>query len=217
MKRFVRLSLLLLVTFIGAVECFAQSSGRPGRDGEVRKGVAGDGLDNWKEFISEEGRFSVLLPGTPKEVVHEIDSPFGKSRGHYFNLTTFADFGFSYTQFPLAVENPELAKRLLDRARDGLLATLEGKLSEEKEISLDGHPGRFIKAELASGDTYRHKVFIVGSRSYQIVFISRDKGAPPAVLSYHDSAAKKFLDSFKLLQLARVTPESRSYRERFGV
>jgi hypothetical protein len=66
--------------------------------------------------------------------------------------------------------------------------------------------GRFIKAELTGGYTYRHKVFIVGSRSYQLVFISKDKGVPPAVLEHHESAAKRFLDSLKLrLLVAQVT------------
>lgn len=178
--------------------CFARSNGPFGQEIRRGTGTAEYDLNNWEEFISEEGRFSVLLPGVPKEVVREIDSPYGKSQGHYFNLQTFADFGFAYTQFPVTVEATDAAKKLLDRARDGLVAGLKGKLLEDKEISLDGHPGRFIRAELASGETYRHKVFVVGSRSYQAVFISMDKDATSAARNHHEAAAKKFLDSLKL-------------------
>lgn len=210
MRHFRQLSLLLLLTVSDTGYCFAQSNSP---SGQVRGGSAGtteDDLKDWKEFVSEEGRFSVLIPGVPKEVVREIDSPFGKSQGHYFNLSASADFGFSYTQFPVTVEVPEFANRLLDRARDGIIEGLKGKLLEEKDINLDGHPGRFIKAELTGGYTYRHKVFIVGSRSYQLVFISRDKGVPPAVLEHHESAAKRFLDSLKLRLLVAQVPSRRS-------
>jgi hypothetical protein len=198
MKHVRRLSLLLLVTVSVMGYGLAQSKPPSGDSGGGGAGTAEDNLNDWKEFISEEGHFSVLLPGVPKQLAREIDSPFGKSQGHYFNLFTFADFGFSYTQFPINVEIPGAAEKLFDRVRGSVLAALGGRLLEEKEISLDGHPGRFIKAELAGGDIYRHKVFIVGSRSYQVVFVSRDKGVPPAALNYHESAAKKFLDSLKL-------------------
>jgi hypothetical protein len=199
MKHFRQLSLLLLITVSGT-GCFDQSnspSTQVGGGGTDAAEYELDDLNNWKEFISEEGRFSILLPGTPEEVVRETDFPSGKTQGHYFNLRTYADFGFSYAQFPGTMETPELAKRFLDGSRARSIAG-KGKLLEDQEISVDGHPGFFIKAEVTGGYIYRHKMFIVGSRSYQIVFVSKDKGVSPAVLNYHESAAKKFFDSLKL-------------------
>lgn len=193
-----RLSLLLIILLSSIGYCFAQSKPPSGVGGGTGSGKSVYGLENWKEFTSVEGGFSVLLPGVPKEVVREIDSPFGKAQGHYFNLFMFADFGFSYTNLPLNIENPEAAKKLLDYTRDGMLARFKGKLLEEKDIKLDGHPGRFFKIELASGDLARHKVFIVGNRAYQVIFISKFRDVPPAVLNFHESAATNFLSSFKL-------------------
>ena len=193
-----RFSLLLFILVSGVEYCSAQSKPVPGVGGGTGSGGAEHSLNGWKEFTSEEGRFSVSLPGVPKEIVREIESPFGKAQGHYFNLSTFADFGFSYTNLPVDIENPETAKKLLDHTRDSMLVRFKGKLLEEKDIILDGHPGRFFKIELASGDIARHKVFIVGSRTYQVVFISKGRGVPSTILGFHESAATKFLNSCKL-------------------
>jgi hypothetical protein len=196
MKHIARLSLSLLIYINGLGGCCFAQSKAPSNSGSRKTEADPKG---WKVFTSAEGGFSILLPGTPEEVVRELTYPFGKAQGHFFNLSTFATFGFSYTKLPIDVEASGMAKGFLDQARDGFVASSKGKPLDETEIELEGHPGRLLKMELPGGDIFRQKVIVVGSHVYQMVFISRDKGVPPAVLNYHESAAKRYFDSFKLL------------------
>lgn len=197
MKYSARLSSLLVIFSIGVHQCPAQSKA-PSTGGGAGSHKTEGGLNSWKVFTSAEGGFSVSLPGVPEEVVRELNYPFGKAQGHFFNLSTFASFGFSYTKLPIDVEASGLVKGFLDHARDGLVASTKGKQLEEREIVLEGHPGRLLKMELPTGDIFRQKVIVAGSHVYQMVFISKDKGIPPAVLNQHESAAERYFDSFKL-------------------
>ena len=141
----------------------------------------------------------MLPPCEPKESVRELIYPFGKAQGHFFDLRTeYADLGFSYANLPLSVEKLETLKIFFDNARDGLVTSSKGRLLEEKELSVEGHPGRILKLELPSGDTIRQKVLVVGSHVYQMMFISKDKGMPPSVLKYNEVAASRYFESFTL-------------------
>ena len=90
----------------------------------------------WKEFASQEGRFKVLMPGTPEQDQSETESDFGKGVLH-MNVAQAdkAMYGANYCDFPAEIKNASL-KQVYDSSRDGAVANMEGKLASEKDIKL---------------------------------------------------------------------------------
>jgi TonB family protein len=162
----------------------------------------------WKEFSSAEGRFSVLLPGTPTEKVEFHDSPVGKLEVHIFTLRTFAEYLVMYVEYPPNIEEEGNVRAFLDRIRDGSLEGVNGTLLEEKDISFEGHPGRFMRAQIVDDHVIRVRIFVVKNRLYQVGVIMRDKDAPQGILKFNEETATKFLDSFKLVSGVADTPHT---------
>ena len=150
---------------------------------------------NWKEFTSEEGRFSALFPGTPVRQVGKAE----QGEMYMYLLRTFAEYAVMYIEFPQPTIDTAHIKAMLDGGRDSGLASVEGRLLEEKDISLDGYTGRYHKVLAGTGHTLRSRTYVVGNRMYVVFIVMRDEGAPPAILKFHDETAAKFLDSFKLI------------------
>jgi hypothetical protein len=72
-------------------------------------------------------------------------------------------------------------------------------LLELKEISLDGHPGRYLKQRMPGGEIMQVKILLVGQRLYQIAITTpREEGASVEISKAYETTADKFLNSFKL-------------------
>jgi hypothetical protein len=148
----------------------------------------------WKEFVSKEGRFKVLMPGAPKQDKAETESDFGKGLLH-MNVAQagMAIYGANYVDFPAEVKKAPL-KQVYDSSRDGAVANMAGKLASEKDVKLGEYPGREIRIEVGEGKRlFRARVFLIEQRLYQVVVF----GAPEVAAS---KDADKFLDSFKLAE-----------------
>ena len=150
-----------------------------------------DDPPEWKEFISKDGRFTVLMPGTPKQDMAETESDFGKGVLH-LNVAQAGPtmYGANYCDFPAAVKKAPL-KQVFDSSRDGAVTNLEGKLVSEKDVKLGEYPGREIRIDVAGGKRlFRVRVFLVDQRLYQVVvFGTKDEAT--------SKESDKFLDSFK--------------------
>ncbi|MCA1592122.1 MAG: energy transducer TonB [Acidobacteria bacterium] len=196
MKELGRTSLLLAALVAGALPGFAQT-GKPSVEPPPPVAVEYSSKA-WKEFSSAEGRFTVLLPGTPTPQVQTQDTAIGKLDVHTFTLTTSMQYGVMFVDYPRTMEDSGAAKQFLDGARDGGVKGVNGTLLEEKETSLDGHPGRIIKVRVGDGYVMRVKFYVVKNRLYQLGVTMWDKDAPEAAARFHDETAARFLDSFKL-------------------
>ncbi len=160
----------------------------------------------WTEFKSADGRFSVTLPGTPKEEVSTQDTNIGKLTVHYFNLQTdLGHYLLTYVDVPKAPATPDDIKAALDSARDQALST-GAHLLIENDISVAGVVGRELLVE-QDGLILKARYFFVKERLYQIILAARPAtvfnngkaSANPA--NYTDLFAmvsKKFFDSFKV-------------------
>jgi hypothetical protein len=150
---------------------------------------------DWKEFASQEGRFKVLMPGTPKQGKAETESDFGKGVLHMNTVQAGRTmYGANYCDFPAKIKKVPI-KQVLDSSRDGAVANLEGKLVSEKDIKLDKRPGREVQIEVAGGKPlFRARVYLVEQRLYQVVVFGTKEAAT-------SKKADKFLDSFKLAEM----------------
>jgi hypothetical protein len=159
-----------------------------------RDQLTGDSI--WKEFTSEEGRFSILLPRTPRQTVETVDTPVGEIDEYAFtvihgNITYIA----SYSDYPRNVLTSD-PQAILDAFRNSAVASVEGKLLNERSISIDGYLGRELKIKIADdADTaiVRLRIYLVGNRLYYIYTLApEERASSPSV--------DKFLDSFKLVR-----------------
>jgi hypothetical protein len=156
--------------------------------------VCADDQPEWKEFASKEGRFKVLMPGTPDQDKAETDSDFGKGVLHMSVVRAGkTTYGANYCDFPAEIKKAPL-KQVYDSSRDGAVANLEGKLASEKDVKLGEYPGREIQIDVAEGKRlFRVRVYLVDQRLYQVVVF----GTREAAVS---KEADKFLDSFELAE-----------------
>jgi hypothetical protein len=143
----------------------------------------------WPEFNSEEGRFTVLMPGTPTEGIDD-ESPMVF---HRFMVTHEADsYMVSYGDLPRIVEGSDAEQLLIVQ---GLTAvqSLNGKLVGAKTITLHEFPGREINIEVPDvSHIVWVRLYIVKDRQYNLMFItSSDHTTLP-------SEAQRFFSSFKV-------------------
>ncbi|MGH9943373.1 MAG: hypothetical protein ACRD9R_13585 [Pyrinomonadaceae bacterium] len=74
----------------------------------------------WREFVSPEGRFSVLLPGVPTKKVEQTDVPGGRIGTHRFTLrisNQSPQYNLMYFDVPEDVDI-ENARVVFDNMRD---------------------------------------------------------------------------------------------------
>ncbi|HYN86330.1 MAG TPA: hypothetical protein VER32_13865 [Pyrinomonadaceae bacterium] len=143
----------------------------------------------WEKFTSEPGRFSILMPGKPKEDRKTADTPYGPSTTHIFiaqapgaiYLAGWVDYDPSF-KFGVQAE--------MEANRDNLVKAMKATVIETKPIKYRTSPGIEFTAE---NETIfiRSRVYIIGRRPYQTI----------AVVRKTDSASpdiEKFLSSFAI-------------------
>ena len=152
----------------------------------------------WKDYSFPAGRFSVSLPGTPKEESQTTSTALGPLENHIITLETDeVIYMASYLDIPVSIADPDAIKKALDGGRDRALANIKGekKLLSETEISIDGFAGRELRISLPNDILLRARFYLVKQRLYQIlVLVSATEADAKDVI--------RFLDSFKLMSQA---------------
>jgi hypothetical protein len=132
--------------------------------------LAADLTATWKEFSSTEGKFKIQFPGTPYQ-----SSLMGAGRnGSKMNTTAYQSSIFytvSYVDDPQMPTDPAALKTYLDNQRIGEFEWLaqqgvKSTILRDTDIIVGGYPGRFLVAELSTGDIYRRKLVIVKNRFF---------------------------------------------------
>lgn len=128
---------------------------------------------DWQKFSSDEGRFTVLLPGTPSEESQTDKTEDGiPYQEHYFSVTQpNAVYFVTYSDIAGEEVNQVDPDAVLKAATEGLLSD-GGKLVSNHEISLSGYPGREIQYRDSQGNLGNTRIFLVGGRLYQLVAIA---------------------------------------------
>jgi hypothetical protein len=142
--------------------------------------------ESWTKFSSDEGRFSILLPGkvTSDSETNELFTTHSVTAE-----TDWATYLVAYVDYKAALSPNR--EQILDGARDGLLTI--SKLVSERKITLNGYPGRELKLTSDGGQALDlTRLFVVGNRIYKVstVFAPANK--------YDSAEAEKFFSSFKL-------------------
>jgi len=152
-------------------------------------------VERLTEFKSDEGKFSIRLPGKPEHEVVEVGT--GKGKQHQFTLDTpHGAYLVSYQDNPnLQGSSPKQLAAALETGRDRCKETFQGELLESKSTTLNKtHPGLNFRCSIpdAKGEA-NCRFYMVGTRLYQIMAIGLPEFA-------NSKEAARVMDSFKLLK-----------------
>jgi hypothetical protein len=148
---------------------------------------------NWMAYKSKDGKFSIHMPGEPKEkkqTVGQLTIMVLRAEGRHDS-----DFVISYCDIPAAELKKGDPDKRLDQACKGAVEKSGGELrGEEKKIILDGkHPGREIVIEKKGEIIARMRIYLVENRLYQVMVLGN---AP--IFAPKEKDVGVFLDSFRL-------------------
>lgn len=132
----------------------------------------------WHQVDAPDGTFSVTFPGDPDKV----DTPMRSTTGGSFVSHSFrtrssksagnAAYACAWWEDPtLKDRTPE---QILDTVRDNGLSILQGKILEEKRLTIRGHPARDIRA-IVPGHDYDNRIVVVGNRVYSLMIVSEKR------------------------------------------
>ncbi|NJK28884.1 MAG: hypothetical protein HC940_01415 [Acaryochloris sp. SU_5_25] len=152
----------------------------------------------WKEYSSAEGKYSVSMPGSPKEQTQPLPLPNGSSLdmklaqldlGKEAFVVAFVDFPGN--QKPTAPVQTLLAASI----KGAVIQSINGTISNEKETQVNGVPcrqfqatGKYKSIDASMSGTY----CFTGNRLYQVFAIGENTGKT------FTEKADKYLASFKI-------------------
>ena len=157
--------------------------------------VGGCGGSAWTDFTSADGRFSVTVPGTFTEETQTIPTGAGDIEMHIFTLDK-GDAGYfvRYSDVPAELLAPGNTAALIDGSIQDAFGNVGGSVESQKEITLDGHPGREATGSFSfegEAGTLKARAYLVDDRIY-MVFAGARGGQG------NSTDTDRFLDSFKL-------------------
>jgi hypothetical protein len=126
------------------------------------------------DSLVETPEFTIRLPAGARR--SEEPSSSGPQLVSWMAVTARGTFGLLYADFPTDLTALD-TRRLLDGARDAMLARVEGTPLAERDVScdLDGvrrWPGRELEARTGAGAGVAVRICLVGARLYQLVAVS---------------------------------------------
>ena len=148
-------------------------------------------LQDWFEYRSDEGGYTVLLPAEPEVNTQLADTAAGTVK-LTMALTEMDNYaaGVSFNEIPQeAAADPET---LLAGGRDGAAENLKGTVVSDKPIKLGNYPGTEFVVETPDDLVYMARVYVVNDRLYQVLFL-----APKDRIDQFD--VQGFFDSFTLV------------------
>jgi hypothetical protein len=147
----------------------------------------------WVKYTSIEGRYNVLMPKQPKLSAQEGTASTGEKMSQYMAQVSDADSLYSLAYFDYGTS----MTFSLDKARDGVVASIQGTLLDQQSISLGGHAGREFKVAAKHQNIdilLRARVYDIGGRVYILQHLFKKADDVPRIAA----KSAKFFDSFKV-------------------
>jgi len=134
------------------------------------------------------------MPGTPDKNDSSVPSAAGPLALRMYTLSKgYEGFITGYTEYPDMVFTSAEPEALLDGAQKGAISNVQGEVTSQRKITIDGNPGREIVGTSPSKNIgFTARVFLARPRMYMLVYTQYDKSKSIS------EDGKKFLDSFKL-------------------
>jgi hypothetical protein len=156
---------------------------------------------DWLQFKSDG--YSVLFPVKPTSDIKTIPSELGelKMNINMYDASKSGKKDDNLVYMSMSTEYPESAIKsdmkeklpiLFRNAVDGSVKSVNGKLMSEKEIEIDGYPGREIKVDFKDGlAIINARYYLVKNRMYVVQTITFTDRFP-------NESQGRFISSFRL-------------------
>lgn len=153
----------------------------------------------WKPYLSEGGKFQVLVPFEMSELVDSADTPVGKLFNYTYVCKDGPDLNYliTYIDYPpqsIPPDSLELRRELLQATLEEEVYSSGGELVYAEDAAIEGFFGKIWRINIPDKrSVIRSRAFIAGDRCYIIRTIaSRAKALNPS--------SDRFLTSFRLLR-----------------
>ncbi|NJN40736.1 MAG: hypothetical protein HC807_07860 [Gammaproteobacteria bacterium] len=149
---------------------------------------------DWREVTSTTGRYSVLMPAKPEHAQREVvvgDTTLSMTMASVRKAGMA--FGVAYAEIPAGRAQ---RAELVVAARDALSRNIDGRITSEREVRIDGAVGReFFSDGSVGGQPMRlaARVFASDAHFYQVVLVGQSDRLEKADVAL-------FLGSFRLTE-----------------
>jgi len=146
----------------------------------------------WKDYTSEKGKFSVLLPGAPEPGYRLGPADSGAVISYVTNYQKDAKaWSVDYFDLPAIPLDADAVKKLLERRRDSYTA----RPRSEKSQPLNGYPALEFKMAIDDRDRVQMvRIILVKQRVYELCVVTQASQAVSEDIT-------RFFDSFKPVPL----------------
>ena len=153
--------------------------------------VASKPVDSWPGLVSNEGRFTVKMPGPVDERVRKVETDLAALDEYTFTCQAgTAFYRVSYVDLPPKF-GATRADTLLITAQDASRPDPKALLYAEGSGSSNGVVWRRFRVQASRGPVVSHYLAVKASRFYHLEVV-----APPT--AWRRAKAKDFFDSFAL-------------------
>ena len=148
---------------------------------------------SWQRFRSEEAGFEIELPSEPSHEFSRRWTIAGRLSHHHYSVRhPRANFDIERIEMPAVAVYFLSADSLLDRARDDLMADLDGLLDDEERLEIRAFPAR--RLYFRRPDVHPHPeeclLVLVGRFLYLVT-------AGPYEAPYRNALVEPFFASFE--------------------
>lgn len=154
---------------------------------------------DWKEFVSEEGKFKATFPAIPARLTKEADSVQGLQTVRFGVSIAQPEiyFGVWYADFPNApAMDQETLKNYYENMRDGFSKAPNIELLSEREVWTDKNLG--LELVLKTGNSIvKNRFFLIKTRNFQVITSANSSVMEDAEV---EKNVNKFLDSFQPIE-----------------
>ncbi len=145
------------------------------------------------ETITEDG-FTLSMPGKPSKSDDTVPSAAGPLALRMYTLSEgYEGYITGYTEYPDMVFTASEPEDLMDGAQRGAITNVQGEVTSQRQITVNGHPGREIIGVSPSKNIgFTARVILARPRMYMLVYTQYDKSKPMS------ADGKRFMDSFQI-------------------
>lgn len=149
--------------------------------------------NQWQQFSPKDGRFSVQMPGKPKEEIERSTGPNPIELRMYSVDLLLSAYIVAYYDLPKAIP-PGQERAFFNQARDRAVGGTNRGQVREQEIRLGQYPGRQIQFVDKDNILMQTRLYLVNRRVYTVI-----AAIPQNQIGTLKPTADRFLNSFKLL------------------
>lgn len=145
------------------------------------------------QTVSGDG-FTISMPGNPDHNESTAPSAAGPLPIHLYTVSEgYEGFIAGYTEFPEYLIENSNAEQMLDSMQEGAISNIQGEVTSQRSITLDGYPGKEVVGSSPTKNiAFTLRIYLVKPKLYMVLYTQYGKDKTIS------EAGTKFIDSFQL-------------------